>query len=724
MSSLEHFRFSIMSPMQHIWRHPVAEFPYASDALPGVTNMEQAFDAIVKVLYPHTKDTVATTGDLPSSGNTVHDFRVVLNDGDGKAAGYRWEQREGDASAKWYKVYDMDWGTDTVLSHFVAYTQDLYVFKNGSDDRDSGGSYITGTYAGQTIYGGSSANTNLTLRGNSGDGVGPSTGYVQVADNLRPAVDSTYSCGTTSERWLKVWTDEITSGTLTITGGSISDSSGSINFGDENIGTTGNITGTSGYFTSGVEVGSLTGNALQLGPGSIKDESGSINFDNENLLTSGTFTCTTAYATSGVEVGALLGSALILGPASIKDESGSINFDDEHLSTTGNVTCANAYATTAIEVGSLVGNALQLGPGSIKDESGSINFDNENLLTSGTLGAGATTVTSLDCDDINIDGQTISTDNGNKNVILDPNGTGLVELGAGVFPTTDSSWDIGKTGNVWNKLWIDGSIGDGSNDILISEILALRNTKFRDAARSQAVQNGDTIFWDATSGTWLASVPDTEIDHGSVTGIGDDDHTQYLLLAGRAGGQSIVGGTAASNTLTLESTSNVTKGTIQTKDNLVPFTNASYSGSWSGTDLGDATHYFKDVYTKGEHKGFRAENYTIATVPGFSAQNVGRLIWVSDDGSGNLYADTGSAFKKIGINKFVTDTSWNGTDTTKDVDVSSAIEDARNAVIQLLDNASDFDRVICTIKATSASNVRIEAVPALASGSYRLIVLE
>lgn len=53
------------------------------------------------------------------------------------------------------------------------------------------------------------------------------------------------------------------------------------------------------------------------------------------------------------------------------------------------------------------------------------------------------------------------------------------------------------------------------------------------------------------------------IDHGSeVGGLGDDDHTQYALLAGRAGGQTLKGGTAASENLTLNSTSHATKGSI------------------------------------------------------------------------------------------------------------------------------------------------------------------
>jgi hypothetical protein len=53
------------------------------------------------------------------------------------------------------------------------------------------------------------------------------------------------------------------------------------------------------------------------------------------------------------------------------------------------------------------------------------------------------------------------------------------------------------------------------------------------------------------------------IDHGSeVTGLGDDDHTIYALLLGRSGGQTLIGGTAASNSLTLTSTSHGTKGGI------------------------------------------------------------------------------------------------------------------------------------------------------------------
>jgi hypothetical protein len=51
-------------------------------------------------------------------------------------------------------------------------------------------------------------------------------------------------------------------------------------------------------------------------------------------------------------------------------------------------------------------------------------------------------------------------------------------------------------------------------------------------------------------------------DHGLLTGLTDDDHTQYLLLAGRSGGQDAEGGTAAGDDLILNSTANATKGSI------------------------------------------------------------------------------------------------------------------------------------------------------------------
>lgn len=59
-----------------------------------------------------------------------------------------------------------------------------------------------------------------------------------------------------------------------------------------------------------------------------------------------------------------------------------------------------------------------------------------------------------------------------------------------------------------------------------------------------------------------------QLDHGNaLTGLSDDDHTQYALLAGRGGGQNLYGGTASGDDLLLESTSNSTKGTVALNPN-------------------------------------------------------------------------------------------------------------------------------------------------------------
>lgn len=62
-------------------------------------------------------------------------------------------------------------------------------------------------------------------------------------------------------------------------------------------------------------------------------------------------------------------------------------------------------------------------------------------------------------------------------------------------------------------------------------------------------------------GIWKGSLSSSG-DHGSLTGLSDDDHAQYAMRLGRALGQVIYGGTAGSETLTLYSTSNATKGKV------------------------------------------------------------------------------------------------------------------------------------------------------------------
>jgi hypothetical protein len=58
------------------------------------------------------------------------------------------------------------------------------------------------------------------------------------------------------------------------------------------------------------------------------------------------------------------------------------------------------------------------------------------------------------------------------------------------------------------------------------------------------------------------SVTASGVDHGGLAGLADDDHAQYALLAGRAAGQTLTGGTGAGDDLTIRTSSHATKGSL------------------------------------------------------------------------------------------------------------------------------------------------------------------
>lgn len=706
MSIFEHSRTKIFNPAQHPLQHDLSAIGYSSPRLPGVANFADALNYIVAVLYPNYIGTYATPAALPVS-SSPNDYAVVTDDGDGNSAGYVWSVL--DNTAQWIKRYDVDWSLEGIYAETIVRTQYLYVSKYGTTDKDAGGTPLVGLLAGQSIYGGDLANQNLSLYANAGDTGGGHTGYVQVDDTFRPMADSAYNLGTNSERWLNVYTDSLTSGTLVATAGSITDTSGAISFDNENLTTTGNITGAIGYLTSSLEVGPLVGDALILAAGSITDESGAISFGNENLTTTGTLASGTLTVSSD----------LIIATGSITSVSGTITFDNENLNTTGTLGAGNATFTrmdsdnvridgNTISVLDVNGNLLVAanGTGIIDLQSAATTL---GITATGTVGVTG----QLNVDNLRLDGNVISSTNLNGNITLTPNGSGVVEASSTFRPASDSSLDLGDATHRFNDLYIDGALNDATNSISIATLLS-----FRDAL--VGATSGMALFYDGAK--WNASLPDTEITHGDLSGLSADDHLQYALLAGRSGGQLLIGSTLASEHLTLESTAHATKGNILFRDTIRPESDASYSGSWSGQDVGASGQRIRHVYSAGEFFGFRFQNATSGTLPSASATSVGRAVFATDNNK--IYVDTGGSWFATGVAKFSSDTSWNGSDTTKDVTVSSTIADARQAIWQLKDNANDFDVIYCSLKAISATQVRITVSPALPAGSYRLIGVE
>lgn len=799
-------RFEIWNQAQHPFKHSLADFAYVNPATPGVSNVESAFNWIFAVLYPQATASVATPVELPLGGvitNTVasptvitltahkfqtgdpvrftttgtlptglstsvtyyvqlltantfnisasdtgtplvaatdtgtgthsvamvlNSYKVVADDGDGKAASYRWEKREGEVSASWHKIYDMDWGQDSILAAFIDQTQDLYVWKQGRTDLDISGSPVTGLYAGQVMYGGTTAGQNLTFRANSGDGTGASTGFVQVDDNFRPTVHNTFDSGTNAIRWKDIYAQgTAVIGTLSITSGQITDSSGAISFSNENLTTTGNFTGAIVKGTTSL-VAEVAGQTATIVPGSYTDTTGTISFGSSNLSTTGTLAAGVTTLTDNAQT--FIFDPDVAGVGRITSSTGTIDFDNENLTTTGTLTAGNISGTRLdIDNLRLDGNTISItntNGNLILQANGTGVIDLQNAMT--TLGqtvTGTVGITGqLNIDNIRVDGNVLSSTNLNGDIQFTPNGTGELITDSLLRPGADNTLDLGEATFRFNDIFLGGTISNGTNNIALSTLLSFRSGVWRDLAQTIPAVNGDALFWDSVNSVWLANHPDTEILHSELSGLttGDAGHTQFVMLAGRAGGQTIQGGTAASETLVLESTAHATKGDVFTKDDFLPFTNASYSGGWSGTDIGGSSNYFRDVYTKGEFRGFRLENFTTGTLPAASVQNIGRTVYNTTNNK--LYSDTGTTLKVVSIAKFSADQAFNGTDLTKDVTVSSTIEDARTAIWQLRDNANDFEILGVVIKTTSASNVRIETTVPLPAGSYRLIGVE
>lgn len=713
MSIFEHSRFEIWNAAQHPYKHSLSDFQYSNPAFgDDVVNLEQALDYVLAVLYPQSMPAVDEVADLPTVGNTLNDMRVVNDDGDGKAASYRWERREGEASPSWHKIYDVDWGTDSILQAWGLKTQDVYVSKYGYDDRDGSGVIVAGVLAGQKIFGGATAGSHLTLFANSGDGVGVGTGYVQFGDNARPTADNSYDLGTAALKFKSAYlAGSLFLGTMTLASGSITDSSGAIDFGNENLTTTGDVTAAD---VTGLTLTATDGlEDMLITYGSITSSMGFVDFIDNDLVTTGGVT-----ADDGFQAGTLL-----LTPGSITDSSGAIDFGNENLTTTGTVSAATATATT-VNGGNLrlAANVLSstdtdgniaLTPNGVGTITFSAAAAGVSLGLSGALTAATVdAATSVDGGNLRLAANTLSSTDVNGNIVLDPNGVGLVEFGALLRPTTDTT-DLGDATHRVGTLYTATAISDGSNSIAMATLLSLRDIL-------SGVGSGMTIFYDGSK--WVASAPDTEVDHGTISGLSDDDHAQYALLAGRSGGQTLKGSTLASEHLTLDSTNHATKGFIKFSSSAVPTTTAAYSAGWTGTDLGGASNKFNNVYTAGEFLGLRLENLSSAPSP--SVQKVGRLYY--DTTLNQVWADNGTAVHRVGnANRYEEDISWSGADVTKNATVTTANMDARKAIWVLRDNSNNYAPIQgASITATSTTAVTITVGIALPAGTYRLIGLE
>ncbi len=131
----------------------------------------------------------------------------------------------------------------------------------------------------------------------------------------------------------------------------------------------------------------------------------------------------------------------------------------------------------------------------------------------------------------------------------------------------DIDWSTAGDGlalkyNAEKKKFVFGTAGggdvtsvNGQTGVVVlttSEISEGSNQYFTNA-RAIGALTGQNISIFTNNAGYITSVAGG--DHGTLSGLGDDDHTQYALLAGRSGGQTIKGGTGVTDVLTLVGTS-------------------------------------------------------------------------------------------------------------------------------------------------------------------------
>lgn len=138
-------------------------------------------------------------------------------------------------------------------------------------------------------------------------------------------------------------------------------------------------------------------------------------------------------------------------------------------------------------------------------------------------------------------------------------------------------------------------------------------------------------------------------EHDQLGGLLDDDHTQYALLAGRSGGQTLIGGTGAGDDLTLVGTSGALSGARINMNSPVEFgpyepTGALYGFNYAATEnftsgfVGGGLNFSGNIsFTNSTfiYESFRgAPTITTNVNPGFAAYTVLQALPRLEAGSG------------------------------------------------------------------------------------------
>ena len=155
------------------------------------------------------------------------------------------------------------------------------------------------------------------------------------------------------------------------------------------------------------------------------------------------------------------------------------------------------------------------------------------------------------------DGDFIADEFGNKILIFDSTISAVNSISI-ENATTGNSPIIKSVGNDTNIDLVLKAKGTGV--VRVNTDTITTNTAIQTLTNKTLIQPTISDFTNAMH-DHTNEIKGGKLDHGAaLNGLNDDDHSQYMLLAGRIGGQILTGGTASADNLVFNTTTSTTKG--------------------------------------------------------------------------------------------------------------------------------------------------------------------
>jgi hypothetical protein len=181
-----------------------------------------------------------------------------------------------------------------------------------------------------------------------------------------------------------------------------------------------------------------------------------------------------------------------------------------------------------------------------------------------------------------------------------------------------------------------------------------------------------------SGGTLSCTVSGGATDHGALTGLSDDDHPQYLLLAGRSGQTTAFGGVASGGTFRFDSTTHATKGNFTFNSTTGGFdaNGALMTGNGTASGWLQAAQYYITAQTTIKSPGAgilqvlnAAENAGVRLIIGTNT-NSGGIALVKNGLVTEIKLGDSSAYSELKASKFTLSSQQTYTATNVSTDRS------------------------------------------------------